>query len=562
MIDVSEEPISIENKRRGRPKKTRETPIVEPQNPPESEFADQEEPQTEAEPTEAAPFPPIAPKTNFDTLADYWNNRLTAAQRRRGCIYLYRLHPKMLLAPGRGGRPVNANCEKFNEEDGPLTREAIRKRRRMGIYLLRLTQRVVKPYGEITNAEMEVHGDLSNADDMPILDVDNLDVEHPSNRDYIRILRSRGILKAGDKEGEGEDMAASEVLGSIAGRAIDVLAERGQQGQPQQPQSSPADPAAGVMGGKLVDLLEKQINQSRPVEQQGTVLDMVESLVKIGGLMKPEAPDFGPLLASIEKTNQMMLDLKEQEVRRAQADADRARTEAQQFRQALPQPKSIDEQWDELERSAKRFKRMTGEKDKDQEDEKEPAAAANPATGFMGILSNLPSLFEKGVQMLSLYAVIKYNEKLQPGQFPMNPQTAQPDGQPAKPEVVQSQQQPQQTGDDMQAAMQEILNQMERVRPLLLTALRRGKTGSQFAQQLVDLASEEEFEALKSISIQAQLEGQMRTLQGKEAIWVLIQQYPPIWDAELAPGVKVSTQQPRLIQFLNDFFSYQSAPVN
>ena len=565
MIDVTEASVSDKKKPRGRPKLEPKTEILDSETPLAPEFSKPEqppEPETPFDGDAFEPFPPIQPKSSFETLSNFWNKRLTPAQRRQGTVYVYRLWPKMKLVPGRG-RLVNENCEKFNEEDGPVTRELIRKRRRMGIYLLRLNQRIVKPSCEISNCEVEISGDLANVDDMPILDIENLDLEHPSNEEYVRVLRSRGIIKADSKEGEGaDDMAASEVLGHVLNKSIDALSERSNS-QNQQPMQVSGD---GV-GKELVGLLREQINQGKPPEQQGTVIDMVKSLVEIGTIMKPEKQDFGPFLSSIEKTNQMVLDLKEQEVKRAQADAERARVDAQTYRQQMPQPLSLDEQWDQLERASKRFNRMTGRaKDGDETTDEERKAGAASAAGFLGILGSLPLLLEKGAQIFQTFTVYRYNEKLQPGQLPINPITGQADGQPAQPPVSvtqpQQQTQPQQEQSPEMQAMTDILNQVERIRPLLLNALRKNRTGHEFAKQLIDLSSEEEFDALKLISITVNTAQGQQVAVGKDAVWVLIQNTPAIWEAEIAPGVQLKTQSPRLMQFLNEFFAYSPVAVN
>ena len=565
MIEATETPVSDTKKKRGRPKLVPKNEILDRETPPEQPISVPEvepEPQTPFDGDEFEPFPPIQPKSSFRTLSTFWNERLTPAQRRQGTVYMYRLWPKMKLVPGRG-RMVNENCEKFNAEDGPLTLEAIRKRRRMGIYLLRLNQRIVKPSCEISNCEVEVQGDLGNVDDMPILDIENLDIQHPSNEEYVRILRSRGIIKASDEPaGEGaEEMAATETLGQIASTLIqDRMKQNTEQAQPVQ-----ADPVAGVMGGKLVDLLEKQINQSRPVEQQGTVLDMVESLVKIGTVMKPDKPDFAPFLASIDRTNQMVLDLKEKEVQRAQAEAERARTEALQFRSAIPQPLTFEEEMDRMDRWEKRFRRRNGEVEKtgEESEEKEKAAAAS-ATGFLGILGSLPLLLEKGSQIFQTYTVYRYNEKLGVGQLPINPMTGQADGQPAQPPVTvpQGPQSQPQESNEMQSAMQDILNKVETLRPFLLTAIRNQKPGGQLAKQLIEMAGEEAFEDLKVISITINGPNGPQQAIGKDAVWALCTNIPAIWDAEIAPGVKVNQQQHRLAQFLNEFFAYSPVAVN
>ncbi len=114
----------------------------------------------------------------------------------------------------------------------------------------------------------------------------------------------------------------------------------------------------------------------------------------------------------------------------------------------------------------------------------------------------------------------------------------------------------------MQSAMQDILNKVETLRPFLLTALRNQKPGGQLAKELIEMLGEETFAEFKAISITINEQTGPRQVVGKEAVWALCQNVPAIWDAELAPGVRVSNQQHRLVNFLNEFFAYSPVSVN
>ena len=113
----------------------------------------------------------------------------------------------------------------------------------------------------------------------------------------------------------------------------------------------------------------------------------------------------------------------------------------------------------------------------------------------------------------------------------------------------------------MQSAMQEILNQIDRAKPFLLNALRENQTGSECAQMVLKFAPKD-YAGLRMISIQVNDNGASKTLSGRDAVWLLIQNTPDIWEEEIAPGVPLKTQQPRVMQFLTEFFNYQPIPVN
>lgn len=527
--------------KRGRPKKVKnitETPPEQgAETPAFAEQTSEEQPETS---TEVPPWPPIPQKVSADRLFEYWNS-LTPDQRKYGTVYLYRLHPKMQLQPWRG-QMVNENCEKFNDEDGPLSRDVIHTKRRIGIYLIRLTQRLIKPHGQIAQAELEIRGEWT-ADNMPILDIDKLDLSHPSNAEYIRILKVRGILKPEEKEpsGEGaEEMAATSVLGEIASKAFDKM---GQQQGPQQQQSD----VSGGVGTELVGLLREQINVNRPPAQQGTVKDQLEGLVTLAKTMTPApapAADMGPYIELQRENNSLVRELMRKDVERAEAEANRAKEEAAQYRAALPQPKTVDEQWDELERAAKRFDRMTGKKEKPEEDEEEkPSTAA----GFWGgLLGALPQIMKSGVELLREGNVMLYNYKLNGvGAVPLNPATGQPGTEPLSPDSVDTDE-----PDDANLSsedrarmehMQTVANQLTALASPMLSHIARNKTGVDFAKFVIENYGPPAFALLQNT--------------GKETIFAMIQNYPPVWN-QIGPQ-----RLPQFQKFLDEFIGYKAVAV-
>ncbi len=535
MIDVAT--AEAPAKRRGRPPKAKpEQPAIEPNTGSDEELAP--DPLTDRE---ILPFPPIDQNISPSKLFDYWNNTLTTEQRRYGNVYVYRQHPRMQLEMQRG-RLVNPYCEKFSEEDGPLSAEVIFKRRRVGIYLLRLNQKIVKPHGTIAFAELELRGKGDwNEEEMPILEIEKVDVEYPSNKDYVRVLRSRGILKAGEEE---EDMAGNEVLGEVIKDLSQGLRDNAKANATPTQSNDTASAAVGV---RALEILERKMEREAPAGQQGTLVDTLNSL---GGFIKataPATPDFAPFLASIEKTNQMVLDLKQEEVKRAKIEADRARDEAASLRAAIPVVKTIDEQWDELERSAKRFQRMTGKQEKpESDDEPEDKSNPNTAAGFFGMLAGaLPAI--RGI--LHEVNIGLYNYKLNgSGGPPLNPATSQPGTEPLAPsqaaEPDDDNEPPLSPADQAKMEhMQNVVNQLSALAQPMLSHLMRNKTGGEFAKFTIDNYGPQAFELVRGV------EG------GRDTILAMIQQYPPVWN-QIGPA-----RLPQFTKFLDEFMMYSGVPV-
>jgi hypothetical protein len=533
LIDVAT--AETPTKRRGRPAKPKlEAPAIDPN----ATFDEDSTPEPETD-KEITPFPPIDQNVSPQKLFDYWNNTLTKAQRRYGNVYVYRQHPRMRLEMQRG-RPVNPYCEKFSDEDGPLSADVIFARRRIGIYLLRLNQKVLKPHGTIAFAELELRGKGDwNEEEMPILEIEKVDIEYPSNKDYVRVLRSRGILKAGE---EDEDMAGNEVLGEVIKDLSQGLRDNAKANNAPTQQNDTASAAVGV---RALEILERKMEREAPAGQQGTLVDTLNSL---GGFIKataPATPDFAPFLASIEKTNQMVLDLKEQEVKRAMIEAQRLREEAMSIRAAIPAVKTVDEQWDELERSAKRFQRMTGKQDREKPEDAEDDEEKNPtsAAGFLGMLAGaLPAI--RGI--LHEVNIGLYNYKLNgSGAPPLNPATGQPGTEPLAPTEQDEDDGPPLSPADQAKMehMQNVVNQLSALAQPMLSHLMRNKTGGEFAKFTIDNYGPQAFELVRGV------EG------GRDTIMAMIQQYPPVWN-QIGPA-----RLPQFTKFLDEFMMYSGVPV-
>jgi hypothetical protein len=525
-------------KRRGRPPKPRVEPISEPETPL------QDAPENDADATiddqsrEGIPPYPMMPRfSTIQRVLSVWNG-LTDRQREFGNLYLYREFPKMLLVLQRG-RLVNENCDKFAGLDGPITLDLIRQKRRMGRYYIRIVQRVEKPYGQLSQSEpFTIDGNLENIEDMPILDLEKLDRAHPDNESYLRILKLRGIIKVDGDEKEGTDeMVASEVLGNITNKAIDML------GQPQQQPAPQVQSTNDGVGKELVGLLREQIQQNRPPEQQGTVGDHVKSLVDLAKSMTPPPMDLGPYVELQRENNKLVQDMMKKDVERAEAAASRAMQEAEAYKAAMPKPKSLREELREMRELQAEYKVAISGKDADEDEKPERPTAA----GFWGgLVGALPMLLDKGLEIMKQANVMMYNAKLNgTGGPPLNPVTGQPGTEPLAPGGDDDDNQEQQLPPEEQARMnhmQNVANQLTAVAQPMVEHLLRNATGADFAKFVITNYG------LVGINL-------IRSLP-KETIAAMIQQYPPVWD-RITQGQKV----PQFQKFLDEFFGYTPVSV-
>lgn len=531
---VTEAPSQPLKRGRGRPRKVR---------PPQESGA----PET-AEATDRAgtsegipPFPEVGQNVGLDTALEYWNRTLTAQQRQCGTLYLYRDDP-ILLRTLKRGRLVNENIRKYEHEHGEVTRETIRNEYRAGRYILRLTQRVVEPHGQLFEARFKIEGDYANLDEAPILDLNRLDWDHPDNKHYVRLLKLRGVNPPGSKTAEEtEDMAASEVLGEIAGKALDVLADR-----PAQQAAAAATAAAGNEGGgvgrELVGLLREQITQNKPPAQQGSMTDHVKSLVDIAEAMRPEPVDLGPIMELQRQNTALIERMMQKDIERAEKEAQTARAELTALKEALPKAKTIDQMFDELESAAQRYKRIRGD-----DEERAVAVAPEPAGGIWGsLLLNLPAILEKGALIAGYLANMTFNYAVAktagPGasatSSPVNPQTGAAGKEPAEPELSPEQQ-------EQAARMQAVIQALVPLAQPMLTHLRNGRSGTDFAKWV-----HENF-GPQTIAIVQQVDG------GRNTILSMLQNYPPVWSVV---GGNAQTLE-KFTLFLDQFLTYQVPTV-
>ncbi len=343
-------------------------------------------------------------------------------------------------------------------------------------------------------------------------------------------------------------MGATQTLGNIAEKLI----TREFSQQPQQSNGGPVLVDSGV-GKELVGLLRDQIQQNRPPESQGTVADYAKSLVEIARTMTPAPVDMTAFINSQDRYTALVERMMLKDVERAEAEARKAREEADSFKQALPKPLSVDEQFDQLERAAKRYERITGKGKKDEEGEEQE----NPGTvaGLFGtLLGNLPLIERVLAHGVNIVSVLKTGKPLTP--IPAHPNPPTNGNAPGQPIVEEDEHVPEnQMSPEAQAQMQAISEAMNSLTGPLLMFFGAGRPGTELAKLICDLKGVDKFKEIQNLQFDAVDEstGQHKHFQGKQAIGAVIEGFPPIWDS-------VKNELPRFNTFLDEFLSYKPIP--
>jgi hypothetical protein len=492
----------------------------------------------------------------------YWNETLEAAQRIFGTWYAYRQWPVMKLQL-RGNKLVNPNCAKFSSDDGPLTPELIWGQLRMGGYLLRLLQRQTDPVGQVFMCEIELKGSGNwDENEMPVLPevpagenpLDLVDWDHPSNAEYKRVCISRGMLKLNQNQttAEGADeMAAQEVLGDITKTLLQDRIEGGRRNGEQQQQPAAQDTASAAIGVKALEMLERKMTQDTPPAQQGTVKEQLEGLVQLALTMTPKPADMAPLIASQERYTALVEKMMANELARAQEEARKAKEEAQQFKDALPKPLTVPEQFAQLEAASQTYERITGRgkrraaAEEDEDKPADPMSAAGLLGSLVGAAPFVIALVDRALtgyamlrgQPAPVFAPLPGQPAAQPGPpaghpdnlVQMPPRAGEPPADSQEPEMSPEEQ--------LQEAQ---LRMLASLLAPMLTAFEQRKTGGEFARFVHENYGKASFDLIVTF--------------GRQKILDQLSAYPEVW-AHIGPRIQDFTK------FMEEFFAYKPAPV-
>lgn len=200
----------------------------------------QKAPESESQPESKAPEldrprQKLKPADFFAAIAAYPDTQATMT-------YIYRRWP-VIDRKLTGGENAATYIEKVS---GPIDEGYVLRTWGSGEYRLRFNdENQARGKTEICNTILTVN----EADAPPIIDTDELVLDHPQNKSFVENLRLRGVLRGGKMQQTAADPAASE-LATLAGEVL-----RGQLKQ------KPHDPAESVQN-KALDLMAEASKQA------------------------------------------------------------------------------------------------------------------------------------------------------------------------------------------------------------------------------------------------------------------------------------------------------------
>jgi hypothetical protein len=397
---------------------------------------------------------PPATRMDIDDLLAYWKSIPEKQRRSRVMGYLYRLQPILRRADGEH------SIEKYSE---PIeSKEKLLSQWGAGEYRLDLTDNG-RTKGFLTRARWEFRE--SYHEHPPVLNVDELDLNHKDNRSYIEWLRAKGFLGGAVQQNAGNDVA-TQTLASIAKEGFKAAIDA----KTQQPITDPASGAFKVMSEGYTQSLNLIKDQLKPISLKEQI-ELVKELV-------PKSDGDSSLVAVLIKQNgDLMMKLLE----RKESDpfgwvkSAAALIPVLQpilgpfFSRAFRQTAAKDEWWHMLE----------------------PAVPQ-----LAGALNNLASGFSAGRRAPMMQGGFPPpGAGMPPPGFPPGPGAPPPgfpppgvpgrgpglEGIPGQQPQMQEQQQPQFAGGEME---QRLMGLLAQVWPFLVNMLNQGTDGREFADWL------------------------------------------------------------------------------
>lgn len=247
-----------------------------------------------------SPEPPVpvlpAPKKfslySADDFFRYWSQVDTASPDRVLC-YVYRVWPKIDRTKAGIEPDANKYIDKLHKAlpaDPAEWKPEMLHRYGSGAYKMVLTDGLARVAGGGTKTLCQTvvpSKDLDDEDYPPVLDLSELDMNHPENQSYIRNLEIKGILH------QESEMQQAEAVKEMAGLVREVVRDSRQQPTPA-PAADPTGTAEAIkataaamanvatMGNELMKNAFTQVatataDQSSPK----TMLDMLSALANI-----------------------------------------------------------------------------------------------------------------------------------------------------------------------------------------------------------------------------------------------------------------------------------------
>ncbi len=209
----------------------------------------------------ARKLPPLPPKITFPDWQDYWKP-LSPEQKSHIALYWYRLSPKIDRQMIDKTKPKYIDCAGSDEQ---MSYEYMLNTHGGGVYQGLINDTDIRKNGQISQILFEIP--LSQHE--PIIDLEELDVNHRENQAFVNKLKARGILTSDGRvnknptaESRKEDIMSTAVVTRLLDAALD----------PKRNTPLPQTDTG------LSNLIIEMMKQNNPNAQLATLLAVVDKL--------------------------------------------------------------------------------------------------------------------------------------------------------------------------------------------------------------------------------------------------------------------------------------------
>ena len=489
----------------------------------------------------------------------------------RLAAYVYRTYP--VIDRAKLGKPKNIEVmpEPFAASTKDELDEEVTHRWGSGGYKFILHD------GGLGKAVVDTKIIVDDQDHPPLVDIDELELANPQNRDFIANLKRRGVVIPGEpqqsKEKEGEDMAAattiaalSDTVSSLVGRVVENADKRVSESS-SRPEAAPvpnaelettnrsvrmmadtADASRKMMSDTITEVMKLATRESDTGEKIKAIVDLVKALQPAVPAPQPWAdnPESARLREDLKASMNLIAQMRDQEMQTLRREIQELRTSSTTIQTTAagvairPAGSEIQNPINELEKILKIADQVRGLSGGAAE---EAAEKSGPwwvplATMAMPLIAGAMNAIQGIVYNMALS---KTGQGQAAPPVPIQPpemqgyagaEEQQP-GMPMPPVVGAQQQQQPQEADPMSM----ILNFLHELEQPLLKALDRGDSGDAFAESLINFKGRMPYNFLKE--------------HGKEVVLSLLRSYPPIWS-------KVQLSFSSFNTFLDEFLDYDN----
>lgn len=483
---------------------------------------------------------------------DWWSG-LGQKDQQRLIAYVYRSWPvgfQEKTNPRTKKATRSTQIAKVAGEQPIKDLEDFKRRFGSGEYRIRLNEQVSQKT-TICFCHIQIHDE----EYPPVIsDLAWLDLHHPLNKSYIEFLRFKGVEIPGDKRQterqEEEDMANTEAVKELTGAVTEMAqlavstAQRGEK-QPVDSATTAVIKGLEVMqqagNASIAMVKEAAASLNRPA-----ALDPVESLGRLAGTLKDVASALRPekddssthlmgMLDAILKQQEIsrqregelytrLLGIQADQINRLQTSVDRLLTEKQAQAATAAPPGSIEELVGKLKSLRSGLKELMGENEDDR--------PARRGSLLETLVENAPALLQGLGGVVSGAAAAWHNAAVvRTGQGTPIPVTL-PTATAESPAEIP----PPATGTaEQQQEVRNMLDQLQMLKAPLVKALDDGKTGDEFADDMIELMGRSMYDQIREA--------------GKETLYKILQLHlPDVW--RMAQGMPQ-----RFDRFIDQFLS-------